>query len=93
MQEDDIVPLGVFCESVLGESAFTTIVQQYEMQCYINWKNTAPQNVKEREHAFAKLSGLQDFLLHMRAFVEQKNAILKENEPSSDDEDAFRIDY
>jgi hypothetical protein len=92
MQDDDIVSLGMFCEGVLSSDAFTHLVQQYELQAFINWKATAPQNVKEREHAFAKLSGLQDFLLHMKSFVDQKDAIINRSEPSLEDAPIVGID-
>lgn len=92
MQEDDIVNLGMWCEGVMSSDAFTYIIQQYELQCFVHFKGTDGKNFKEREHIYAKLASLQDFLAHMKSFVDQKDAIIARAELSEQDAPIAGID-
>ncbi len=94
MDEDTIVALGEYAEDLMQQASFAVLVQQYELNAFVHFKTTDPTHKSEREHIFAKLTGLTDFLTHLKATVDQKNDIINERnkEPSSDDEDALEQD-
>ncbi len=79
MNDDEIILLGDYCESVLNHDFFTVVVQQFEQQCFVHWASTDPKNIKEREAIYLKRNALNDFLSHMKAFVLQRDETNKRN--------------
>ena len=93
MTEDEIIDLGIYCEALLSEPRFATIVEEFEKASFQHFRTTLDPHKAEREFIFATMRGLQNFLSHMAAIVEQKNEITNERNPEPSTEDAPEEDF
>jgi len=85
--DEDIVVLGLYCESLLADEQFNTLIGQFELQTVQHILGTAVSAKQDRENVYLAFTGLRDFLGHMRAIVEAKDEIVKQQtEPSSSDD-------
>lgn len=87
MNNEDRIELGYYCEELLSQDYFNVVAQQFDRQCFEHFM--AAETPTAREWVYAQMRGAQDFLQHLKAYVDQKDAILKQIEALSkrDDED------
>jgi hypothetical protein len=86
MTEDELIALGEYCEQLLSQDYFATLVQHFDMQCYQQMMVSEPHEKMKRESAYNEYRGCKAFLDHLKAFVDQKNATLARNAaPSQED--------
>jgi hypothetical protein len=79
MTEDELIALGEYCEFLLSQDHFATLVQQFDTQCYQQMMASEPHEKMRRESAYNEFRGCKAFLDHMKAFVDQKNQTLQRN--------------
>jgi len=87
MTEQQIVALGYYCETLMRDDAFNFLCELYRDNGFKAMMATAPHEVKKREGIYAEVWSLQNFVAMMAGFVEQKNSILEDAEPVSQDDD------
>jgi hypothetical protein len=86
MTEDELIALGEYCEQLLSQDYFATLVQQFDAQCYTQMMESEPHEKMKRESVYCEYRGCKAFLDHLRAFVDQKNQTLQRNAaPSQED--------
>jgi len=73
--DEEIILLGDFCEQLMRDERFTVIVQQYDLQCWTHTSTTLEHETKKREVLYFKRAGVQEFLDHLKAIIDQKNAL------------------
>lgn len=78
--------LGDYCEQVMRDDRFSVLVQQYDLQCWVHLTTTQEHETKKREAIFFKRAGVKEFLDHLKAIIDQKNAL---SAPAITDEDAL----
>lgn len=91
MTENDVITLGEYCENLLSQEHFATLVKQYETQTIEHLLSTAPEEKERREDLYASMTGVRDFLGLMKFFVTKKEQLIEEqNEQAlSEDTDAL----
>lgn len=93
MTEDELIVLGDYCEDLMKQENFGTIIGLFEKQTVQHFLNTAQHDKEARETVYASFNGVRDLMGLMTSIVEQKNAIIaKENQAPSDDTDALPQD-
>lgn len=88
MTEDEVIALGQYCESLLQQEHFTTLVKQFETQTIEHLLTTRSEEKERREDIYQSMSGVRDFLSLMKFFVQKKDDLIEEaekTEPSEDD--------
>jgi hypothetical protein len=80
MHDYEKVMLGEYCEDLLNQENFVTLVKLCEQQIAQHFLTTKPEEKAKREGIYATYQGLAEFLGLMTAFVEAKNAINKVNQ-------------
>jgi hypothetical protein len=86
--DTDILALGAYCEAIMRDAHFNTLVRISELSAFEAFKHTATADTAGRERAYSELTGLQNFLALMLSLVEQRENLLEEMTftPSSDDD-------
>lgn len=76
MTDDETVALGNFCENLMTNPMFNTLVEQFEKQIVNHFMQTEPHEAKRREGIYASYSGVRDFLANMKAIVIQRDGLI-----------------
>lgn len=89
MNEQQIVALGQYCETLMRDDTFNFLCELYGQNAFKAMMATAPHEVKKREGVYAEVWGLQNFLAMMVGFVEQRKRIIAEDnsDQETDEED------
>lgn len=94
MNEDEVISLGQYCESLLTQEHFTTLVKQFETQTIEHLLTTRAEEKQRREDIFQSMSGVRDFLGLMRFFVNKKDELIEAQEKElSEDTDALPNEF
>lgn len=86
MNEQQIVALGHYCENLMRDDAFNFLCGLYREKAFEAMIATAPHETKKREGVYSDMWGLQNFLSMMVGFVQQKKALLAD-ENTNDETD------
>jgi hypothetical protein len=89
LTEQDVLTLGEYCEGLLKEDHFNTLVRHYEHLAFQNFKSSALTDTVGRERIYAELNGVHDFCFMMTDFVARRDEQLA---PSSDEDDVLTFD-
>lgn len=87
MNDEAIQLLGDYCEQLMMNDMFNAITQQYDLQCWDHFGTTEEHETKKRDAIFFKRLGVKEFLGHMAAIIEQRNALSKTAEAAEDAQD------
>jgi predicted nucleic-acid-binding protein len=85
VNDDQIIDLGNYAETVLTNQNFNIILEQFDQATIKLMLSTKPDQLKERERVFASINGAREFIAFMQEFVVQKERLL--NPPKIDDHD------
>lgn len=80
MTEDEIVELGDYCQQVMSDYRWKSILEQFETQIVHHMLTTEPHETKKREGIYAASRGVQDLLGHMATLVQQALTIKEPQE-------------
>lgn len=89
-----MISLGQYCENLLSQEHFTTLVKQFETQTIEHLLTTRAEEKERREDIYQSMSGVRDFLGLLRFFVAKKDELIEaqETEPS-DETDALPTEF
>jgi hypothetical protein len=91
--EFERISLGEYCEDLLQQESFNTLVRLHETQSMQDLLNTGLLEKNKREAIYAAFHGFKEFLGLMKACVDVKDGLLKSNEQApSEDTDALPVD-
>jgi hypothetical protein len=90
MNEDEIITLGQYAEDLLHNECFNVLAAQYTTNITQNLLSTAPAAKQEREDLYNYYLGYTNFLVHLKAVVDEKNRLL--NPAPSEETDAQDFD-
>ena len=89
-----MISLGQYCDSLLSQEHFTTLVKQFETQTIEHLLTTGAEEKQRREDIYQSMSGVRDFLGLMKFFVAKKNELIEaQDQEPSDDTDALPIEF
>lgn len=87
MTDDQIVELGVFCQSTLVHDHFNEVWRLFEQQTTANFLSTKPEQAAEREAIYAKLNGARELLGFMHSIVLRAEELTAAAQPTTDLQD------
>jgi hypothetical protein len=79
MSEDDLIAIGLWCEDLLQQEFFRTVVDTFDKACYEQIMSSEPHEKMKRDSTYNEYRGAKAFLDHIRALVDQKNQIEQRN--------------
>lgn len=80
MNEETILELGNYCESLMCSNAFQFLCDTTAKQHYDAFLASEPHETKKREGIYSQVWGLQSFLGLMQTFVAQRDALIAKRE-------------
>jgi hypothetical protein len=78
LTEDDIAVLGSYAETVLTNTYFNMILNEWDEATVKMMLSTKPEQVAERERVFSSVNSVREFIAFMQGFIVQAR---KQQEP------------
>lgn len=93
MDVDTVLRVGSYCETLLADPTFQFLCMYFEQNAVGEMLSTQDHETKKRESIYSRIKANREFLLMMKAFIEDKNKSLEPIETDQIDDPSVHNIY
>jgi hypothetical protein len=89
INQDEIIALGHFCETLAFDDRWQRLVEIHNHQCFLSFANTTANQRNIREDAFSSYAGVRDLVTMMTNLAAAMHQLTDPEPPAPSDVDDY----